>query len=315
MKNFALIGVAGYIAERHVRAIKNTGNHLIAALDPCDSVGFLDHYDFDIKYFSEFGRFDRYIEKLRVENGSDKIDYISICVPNYLHDSYCRFGLRADSDVICEKPLVINPWNLNPLLDLEQSTGRKIKTVLQLRLIPDLLKLKKSMVNESQIKNVVLTYITSRGNWYASSWKGSIEKSGGILTNIGIHFFDLVLWLFGSVQDAIIYNLEQNKASGFLRLEKANVRWFLSTDHNDLPYEVKKELKTTYRAISIDDYLVDFTDGFTDLHTKVYEDILSGGGFGIEDAKPSIQLTYDLRNSKLSMPDENIHPFLQEKNV
>lgn len=311
MKNFAIIGVAGYIADRHVSAINATGNRLVAAIDPHDSVGFLDRYDFDTKFFIEMERFDRYLEKLRFNKDPLSIDFVSICSPNYLHDAHCRFGLRLGANVICEKPLVINPWNLDPLIEVEQETGKKINTVLQLRLISELIKLKEKVSNETFCNDVSLTYITSRGNWYYNSWKGSVEKSGGILTNIGIHFFDLLLWIFGPVIDKQIYLLDERRASGVLMLERANVSWFLSTNHEDLPYKAVPGKKTSYRTIVIDGEEVDFSDRFTNLHTRVYEDILSGNGFGINDARPSIQLTYELRNIGLSTPGKIVHPLLK----
>lgn len=311
MKNFAIIGVAGYIAERHVNAINATGNRLVAALDPHDSVGFLDRYDFDTNFFTEIERFDRYVEKLRFTKNPLNIDYVSICSPNYLHDAHCRFGLRLGANVICEKPLVINPWNLDPLKEIEQETGNRISTVLQLRLIPELIKLKEKIASESFCNDVSLTYITSRGSWYYNSWKGSIEKSGGILTNIGIHFFDLLLWIFGPVIDKQIYLLDERRASGVLMLEKANVSWFLSTNHKDLPFKAAPGKKTTHRTIVIDGEEVDFSEGFNNLHTRVYEDILSGKGFGINDARPSIQLTYDLRNLELSTVGKIVHPIIK----
>lgn len=288
MLKFALTGVAGFVAPRHLEAIHKTNNELIAALDPHDSVGILDRYFPNCEFFSEFERFDRHLEKLK-RNGS-KVDYISVCSPNYLHDAHCRLALRLGADVICEKPLVLNPWNLDQLEEIEKETGKHIYTVLQLRLHPDLIKLKKSITGNNY--KVKIKYVTPRGVWYYSSWKGVVEKSGGLLINIGIHLFDLMLWLFGKELKSFININEYDKVAGFSTLEKASVDWFLSMDRNDLPdgYE------SSYRLITIDNHPIRFDNVFTDLHTDVYEHILSGGGFGINDARPSIELVYKLRN-------------------
>jgi UDP-N-acetyl-2-amino-2-deoxyglucuronate dehydrogenase len=311
-KNFALIGVGGYIAPRHLKAIRDTGNHLIAAADPKDSVGLLDQFDFDVRFFTEIERFDRHLEKLRRRSEEERAHYISICSPNYLHDAHCRLAMRLGADVICEKPLVINPWNLDALEELEQETGRRINTILQLRVHPELIKLRESLRNEATGKqhDVIMTYITGRGNWYHVSWKGQAEKSGGVATNIGIHFFDLLLWLFGPAGDIRLYHADSKCMSGMIELERARVRWFLSVDANDLPYPVVPGGKTTYRSITVDGQEIEFSEGFTDLHTRVYEETLAGRGFRIADARPSIELTHRIRTEVISPLDTFVHPFL-----
>ncbi|HPO61927.1 MAG TPA: Gfo/Idh/MocA family oxidoreductase, partial [Candidatus Kapabacteria bacterium] len=278
MMNFAITGVAGYIAPRHLKAIKETGNNLVAACDPHDSVGIIDSYFMDCSFFTEFERFDRHLEKLHRSNNNKRIDYLSICAPNHLHDAHIRLALRLDADAICEKPLVIKPSNLNYLKELEEETGRKVYNILQLRVHPSIVSLKKKILSEKNKtkRNVVLTYITSRGLWYNYSWKGNIEKSGGVATNIGIHFFDMLMWLFGKEQSSTVFLSEPNKMSGYMELENANVRWFLSIDKNDLPKEAVESGKTTFRSIKIDDEELEFTGGFTDLHTLVYKDIIAG---------------------------------------
>lgn len=311
-KNFALIGAAGYIAPKHLKAIKDTGNRLIAAVDPHDSVGILDHYAFDVRFFTEIERFDRHLEKLRRGVDADRVHYVSICSPNYLHDAHCRLALRAKAIPICEKPLVINPWNLDALQELEQELGGHINTVLQLRLHPKLLELKETLQREtsSHQHDVCLTYVTARGGWYHTSWKGSPEKSGGIATNIGIHFFDLLLWLFGRAGDARVHHSDNKRMAGYLELEHARVKWFLSVDVADLPVAMAQGKPNTYRSITIDDREIEFTEGFTDLHTRVYEEALAGRGFGIEEARPSINLVYRIRTAALSPCDDMCHPFL-----
>jgi UDP-N-acetyl-2-amino-2-deoxyglucuronate dehydrogenase len=312
MKNFAVIGVGGYVAPRHLRAIHDTGNRLIAAVDPKDSVGILDQYSYEVKFFTEIERFDRHLEKLRRGPEENRVHYVSVCSPNYLHDAHCRLALRIGADVICEKPLVINPWNFDALEELEVETGRRIHTVLQLRLHPELIKLKQSLQEQGGQHDVTLTYITSRGPWYHVSWKGQQDKSGGVATNIGVHFFDLLLWLFGSVGNIRVYHSDQNCMSGFIELEHARVRWFLSVDPQDLPFPAKMGGKTTYRSITVDGKEVEFSEGFTDLHTRVYEETLAGLGFGIAQARPSIELTYAIRTAPISPKDECIHPFLKK---
>lgn len=312
--NFALIGVGGYIAPRHLKAIRDTGNRLVAAIDPKDSVGLLDQFWFDVEFFTEIERFDRHLEKLRRASEPRRVQYISICSPNYLHDAHCRLAMRVGADVICEKPLVINPWNLEPLQEIEAETHHKINTILQLRVHPELLKLKAHLGQESSdaCHDVVLSYVTSRGNWYHVSWKGQLEKSGGVATNIGIHFFDLLIWLFGPAQAEKVYHSDSQCMSGFIQLERARVRWFLSTDYDDLPLVAKQANKTTFRSITVDDQEIEFSEGFTDLHTRVYENTLAGNGFGIKEARPSIELTHRIRQTEISPIDMFAHPFLTE---
>ena len=295
MKNFALIGAAGYIAPRHMQAIKDTGNNLVAALDKFDSVGIIDSYFPQADFFTEFERFDRHIDKLR-RNGT-KIDYVSICSPNYLHDSHIRFALRHQADAICEKPLVLNPWNLDALSEIEKETGRRTYTILQLRLHPMIQNLKKEIDKEatSKIFEVDLNYVTSRGAWYQHSWKGDQSKSGGIATNIGIHFFDMLLWIFGKVKESKLGEISADHASGTLKLERANITWFLSINAEHLPQEARLKGKRTYRSLKIQGKEVEFSDGFGDLHTESYQEILAGRGFGLSDARPSIELTHLLR--------------------
>lgn len=311
-KNFAVIGVGGYIAPRHLRAIRDTGNQLVAAVDPKDSVGVLDQYSFDVKFFTEIERFDRHLEKLRRGPEQDHVHYVSVCSPNYLHDAHCRLALRVGADVICEKPLVINPWNFDALEELEAETKHHIHTVLQLRVHPQLIKLKESLQKAGRQYDVELTYITSRGPWYQVSWKGQMEKSGGVATNIGVHFFDLLLWLFGSVNGIRVYHSDESRMSGFIELENARVRWYLSVDKNDLPFSTNAGGKTTYRSITVDGKEIEFSEGFTDLHTRVYNETLGGRGFGITDARPSIGLTYAIRTAPISPKDELVHPLLKK---
>src|SRR5690242_9327846 len=278
MKNFALIGAAGYIAPRHMKAIKDTGNRLIAALDKNDSVGILDSYFPEADFFTEFERFDRHIEKLKRKG--IKTDFVSVCSPNYLHDAHIRFGLRVGANVICEKPVVLNPWNIDALAEIEKETGNKIFTILQLRLHPSIISLKEKIESETKGKKheVNLEYITSRGHWYQISWKGDIQKSGGIATNIGIHFFDMLLWIFGDVKKNEVIEHNHHTASGRLALEKADVNWFLSIDPSNLPTEQKEKGQRTFRSLTIDDAQFEFSDGFTELHTRSYEEILKGNG-------------------------------------
>ncbi len=298
MKNFALIGAGGYIAPRHMKAIKDTGNKLIAALDKHDSVGILDSYFPDANFFTEFERFDRHLEKLKRQNVP--VDYVSICSPNYLHDAHIRFGLRIGAHAICEKPIVLNPWNIDALEEIEQETGRSVYTILQLRLHPAIISLKEKIAAAEPGKkfNVDLTYITSRGNWYFASWKGDIEKSGGIATNIGVHFFDMLIWIFGDVVQNDVLEHGRDTASGMLELEKAVVNWKLSINENMLPAAIRQEGKRTYRQLSINDEAFEFSEGFTELHTISYQQILSGQGFKLSDTRKAIQLVHDIRNKK-----------------
>jgi len=313
--NFAVIGVGGYIAPRHLKAIRDTGNHLVAAIDPKDSVGILDQFGFDVKFFTEIERFDRHLDKLRRGPEENRVHYVTVCSPNYLHDAHCRLALRSGADVICEKPLVINPWNLDGLAEMETETGHRVNTILQLRVHPELIKLKRTLEQDPGRgqREVVLTYITSRGGWYHVSWKGQAEKSGGVATNIGIHFFDLLLWLFGSAADVKLYHADNERMSGFVELEHARVRWFLSVDVNDLPFPAKPGGKNTFRSITVDGQEIEFSEGFTDLHTRVYEETLAGRGFGIEDVRPSVDLTYRIRTAPVSPLDSLAHPKLTSK--
>src|SRR6056297_1208700 len=276
MKNFALIGAVGYIAPRHMKAIKDTGNKLVAAVDPFDSVGILDRFFYDVAYFKEFERFDRHIEKLRRIDKGEEVDYVSICSPNYLHDAHIRFALRVGATPICEKPLVLNPWNLDALEELENEYDNKIQTILQVRCHPSILELKEKIDNDDsdKIYDIDLTYITSRGKWYDYSWKGDLSKSGGVAINIGIHFFDMLMWIFGDVEHQEVHIAEERKTGGYIELENARVRWFLSLDRNDLPEKAVKEGKPTYRSIQVEGEEVEFSGGFTDLHTVVYEKTL-----------------------------------------
>jgi UDP-N-acetyl-2-amino-2-deoxyglucuronate dehydrogenase len=298
MKNFALIGAAGYIAPRHLQAIKDTGNNLLAALDRFDSVGIMDSYFPKADFFTEFERFDRHIDKLKRQG--QKIDFVSICSPNYLHDSHIRFALRNQADAICEKPLVLNPWNVDALAEIEKETGKKVYTILQLRLHPNIKALKKKVdeAKGGQVFDVDLTYITSRGKWYFHSWKGEEIKSGGIATNIGIHFFDMLLWVFGKVRNSSVSAYEADHAAGYLELEKARINWSLSINEDHLPDEVKAKGKRTFRSLKMDGMEIEFSDGFTELHTNSYREILAGRGFGLAEARPSIELAYQLRQSK-----------------
>jgi UDP-N-acetyl-2-amino-2-deoxyglucuronate dehydrogenase len=311
-RNFALTGVAGFVAPRHLRAIKDTGNRLVAAADPHDAVGVLDRYSFDVRFFSEIERFDRHLEKLRRGAEVHRVHYVSICSPNYLHDAHIRLALRVGADAICEKPLVINPWNLDALRELEQETGGRVNTVLQLRLHPQLMALRETLAQERPAAphEVCLTYITARGRWYDVSWKGSEERAGGIVTNIGIHFFDLLMWLFGPVTGCEVHLRDQRRVAGFLALERANVRWLLSAEASDLPFPAEPGVRTTFRSIAVDGRDVEFSDGFTDLHTRVYEEVLAGRGFGIEDSRPSIELSHRIRETPADLVPSRVHPFL-----
>lgn len=297
MKNFALIGIAGYIAPRHLKAIKDTGNNLVAALDKHDNVGLLDSYFPDADFFTEFERFDRHLEKLKRQG--IKIDYVSICSPNYLHDSHIRFALRYGAEAICEKPVVLNPWNVDALAEIEKETGRKVNTILQLRLHASIIELRNRILSgpKDKIYDVDLNYITSRGKWYQISWKGDPSKSGGIATNIGIHFFDMLIWVFGGVEKCNVDQFGNDSSSGTLRLRQAQVKWRLSLRKEDLPADVKMAGKQTYRSLTLEGKEIEFSDGFTDLHTRSYEAILEGKGFGLEEARPSIELAHAIRNA------------------
>nr|WP_269466059.1 Gfo/Idh/MocA family oxidoreductase [Syntrophotalea acetylenivorans] len=313
MKNYALVGAGGYIAPRHMRAIQDTGNQLVAALDPSDSVGILDSYSHDIAFFTEFERFDRFVEKLKRQGEEKRIHYVSICSPNYLHDAHIRFALRIGADAICEKPLVLNPWNVDALQQMEEESGQRIYNILQLRVHPSIIALKEKVAKarKKDKYEIDLSYITSRGRWYFTSWKGNEQKSGGVATNIGVHFFDMLMWIFGDVKHHEVHLSDERRMAGFLELEKANVRWFLSVDRKDLPEVAVKEKKPTFRSISVDGEEFEFSNGFTDLHTVVYQEILAGRGFGLEDARRAINLVYELRNAKATKVNGgNSHPFV-----
>ena len=299
MKRFALIGAAGYIAPRHMKAIKDTGNVLVAAFDPYDGVGIMDSHFPDADFFTEFERFDRHIDKLRREG--NPIDVISICSPNYLHDAHIRFGLKSGCDVICEKPLVLNPWNVDALMDIEKETGKKAYTILQLRLHPSIIALREKVLNSPKDKRfkVALKYMTSRGKWYHHSWKGDMSKSGGIATNIGVHFFDMLTWIFGDIVENKVDIHNEDTASGFLKLEKADVDWFLSIDYDQIPENVKLQGKRTFRTLQMEGEEIEFSDGFTELHTDSYKAILEGNGFPISVSKKAIEIVHGIReNSK-----------------
>ena len=296
MKRFALIGAAGYIAPRHMKAIKDTGNVLVAAFDPYDGVGIMDSHFPDADFFTEFERFDRHIDKLRREG--NPIDVISICSPNYLHDAHIRFGLKSGCDVICEKPLVLNPWNVDALMDIEKETGKKAYTILQLRLHPSIIALREKVLNSPKDKRfkVALKYMTSRGKWYHHSWKGDMSKSGGIATNIGVHFFDMLTWIFGDIVENKVDIHNEDTASGFLKLEKADVDWFLSIDYDQIPENVKLQGKRTFRTLQMEGEEIEFSDGFTELHTDSYKAILEGNGFPISVSKKAIEIVEGIRN-------------------
>ncbi len=334
MKNFGLIGAAGYIAPRHLKAIKETGNNLLAALDPFDSVGIMDSYFPDAAFFTEPERFDRHMDKLR-RTGNGHIEYVSICSPNYMHDAHIRMALRNQADAICEKPIVLNPWNVDALQEIEKETGRKIYTILQLRHHPAIIALKEKVDKElngaktseqpntehlntehlnskhlNKSYDIDLTYITSRGAWYHRSWKGDIEKSGGVATNIGVHFFDMLTWIFGAEKENVVHVRETDHAAGFLQLEHARVRWFLSINRDHLPEQAKKDGKTTYRSITVNGEEIEFSGGFTDLHTVSYQNILEGRGYGLRDARPSVNIVHSIRDKKPIGKTGDYHSFV-----
>lgn len=295
--NFAMTGAAGYIAPRHLKAIKETGNNLVAALDPFDSVGILDSYFPDCKFFIEPERFDRHLDKLRRKNAGQQVDYVSICSPNYLHDAHIRVALRNDAHAICEKPIVLNPWNVDALQEIEKETGKRIYTILQLRYHPSIIALKKRVEEgpKDKIYDIDLTYFTSRGKWYFISWKGDIQKSGGVATNIGVHFFDMLGWIFGKVTDLQVTMSQPEKVKGYLELERARVNWHLSLDINDVPEEYRNMGQRTYRSIKIENEEIEFSQGFTDLHTITYQKILAGEGYGLDEARTSIEIVHKIR--------------------
>ncbi len=311
--NFALIGAAGYIAPRHLKAIKDTGNVLVAALDKTDSVGIIDGFFPEADFFIEPERFDRHLDKLR-RDPKKKVDYVSICSPNFLHDAHIRLAIRNKAHAICEKPIVLNPWNIEALMDLEKETGKNIYTILQLRHHQSIINLKKAVDARKSDKkyDIDLTYVTGRGNWYHFSWKGDVTKSGGIATNIGIHFFDMLVWIFGEMQSSEVHYTSQQKAAGFIELENARVRWFLSVDANDIPAQLQQQGKRTYRSISIENEEIEFSDGFTDLHTVSYREILAGKGFRVADAMKSVIIAHEIRNAAIVTPKSDYHPYVNK---
>lgn len=307
-KNFALIGAAGYVAPRHMRAVKDLGHSLVAAMDPADSVGVMDQYFPEADFFTEFERFDRHLEKLKRQGQA--LHYLSVCTPNYLHDAHIRFGLRLGADVICEKPLVLNPWNLDPLIDLERETGRRVYGILQLRLHPSVIALKKMVetADPDRIFDLDLTYITSRGKWYYASWKGEETKSGGVATNIGVHFFDMLQWVFGPVNHLQVHVHSHDRAAGYLELKRARVRWFLSINQQTLPANVVQMDQRTFRSVELDGAQFEFSDGFNDLHTMSYQQVLNGQGFGVNEARPSIEMIHAIRQAPISPMQGDYHP-------
>ena len=316
MKNFALIGASGYIAPRHLKAIKETNNNLLAALDAFDSVGIMDSYFPNADFFVETERFDRHLEKLKYDKGVG-LDYISICTPNYLHDAHIRMALRRGADAICEKPLVLNPWNLDALQKMEKETGQRVWNVLQLRLHESIIALKKKVdaAPKDKVFDIDLTYLTSRGNWYYTSWKGDHSKSGGIATNIGVHFYDMLSWIFGDVKENIVHVQTHDRASGYLEFERARVRWFLSINYDVLPNEIKEKGQRTYRSITIEGEELEFSGGFTSLHTKVYKGILDGNGFGLEEARQAIEIVHNIRKASPIGLKGDYHPFAKKQLV
>ena len=313
-KNFALIGASGYIAPRHLQAIRDTNNNLVAALDKFDSVGIMDSYFPEADFFVETERFDRHLEKLKYDKGIS-LDYVSICTPNYLHDAHIRMALRRGADAICEKPLVTNPWNLDALQKMEKESGQRVWSILQLRLHKSIIDLKKKVevAPKNKVFDIDLTYLTSRGNWYYTSWKGDTQKSGGIATNIGVHFYDMLSWIFGDVKENIVHVQTHDRASGYLEFERARVRWFLSINYELLPQEIKAKGQRTYRSITIEGEELEFSGGFTDLHTRVYEGVLEGNGYGLEDTRQAIEIVHDIRNSEPIGLKGDYHPFAKKE--
>lgn len=308
MIRFGLIGAAGFVAPRHMKAIKEVGADLVAAVDKHDCVGVMDSYFSDASFFTEFERFDRHVDKLKRKGGG--LNYVSVCTPNYLHDAHIRFGLRSGADVICEKPLVLNPWNIDGLEEIEKETGNKVFNILQLRHHPAIIALRDKVAKEYQGKKyeVDLAYFTSRGKWYMQSWKGELEKSGGIATNIGVHFYDMLTWVFGDVQQSVVHLHEKDCAAGYMELEKARVRWFLSINYDKIPEEVKAQGKRTFRSITMNGEEIEFSEGFTDLHTVSYRSVLDGRGFGLEEARKSIELVHGIRNAEVKGLVGDYHP-------
>jgi len=309
VKNFALIGAAGFVAPRHMKAIKDTGNNLLAALDTFDSVGVIDSYFPNADFFVEFERFDRHIEKLKFDKNT-LLDYVSVCTPNYLHDAHIRFALRREADAICEKPLVLNPWNIDALLKMEAETGKRVWNILQLRVHPSIIALKEKVANgpKDKIYDIDLTYLTSRGHWYYTSWKGDVSKSGGIASNIGVHFYDMLTWIFGHVKKNIVHIHNHDRAGGYLELENARVRWFLSINEDLLPEEIKAKGQRTFRSIKIENEELEFSTGFTDLHTISYQEIIKGNGYGMEATRKAIEIVHDIRHAKPIGLNGEYHP-------
>ncbi|QEZ90039.1 oxidoreductase, Gfo/Idh/MocA family [Aliarcobacter cibarius] len=315
MKNFALIGASGYIAPRHMKAIKETGNNLVVAMDIYDGIGIMDSNFPQADFFTEFERFSAFVDSFKRDG--NKIDYMAITTPNYLHDSHIRFALKSGSNAICEKPLVLNPKQIDDLKVIESESGKKVYTILQLRLHDSIIALKNKIAKElkenpSKVYDIDLTYLTSRGKWYFESWKGDESKSGGIASNIGVHFFDMLSWIFGELQENVVYLKQADANAGYMKLKNANVRWFLSVNYNYIPEEIREAGKTTFRSITVDGEEFEFSEGFTDLHTKSYNDILNGGGFGLDDAKNSIVIVSDIRKMNTVTLDEKAHPFCKK---
>ncbi|MGJ0340550.1 Gfo/Idh/MocA family oxidoreductase [Aliarcobacter cryaerophilus] len=315
MKNFALIGASGYIAPRHMKAIKETGNNLVVAMDTYDGIGIMDSNFPQADFFTEFERFSAFVDSFKRDGNT--IDYMAITTPNYLHDSHIRFALKSGSNAICEKPLVLNPKQIDDLKVVENENGKKVYTILQLRLHDSIIALKEKISKElekdpSKVYDIDLTYLTSRGKWYFESWKGDESKSGGIASNIGVHFFDMLSWIFGELKENIVYIKNPDVNAGFMKLKNANVRWFLSVNYNYIPEDIKASGKTTFRSITVDGEEFEFSEGFTDLHTKSYNDILNGDGFGLDDAKNSIVIVSDIRKMNTAVLDEKAHPFCEK---
>ncbi len=314
-KNFALIGASGYIAPRHMKAIVQTGNELVVALDPYDGIGIMDSYFPQASFFTEFERFDRFIDNYNRKN--NKIDYMAIATPNYLHDAHIRFALKSECHAICEKPLVLNPRNIDQLKIIQKETGKKVNTILQLRLHPSIIALKEKVskelkLNPNKVYNIDLTYLTSRGNWYFESWKGNESKSGGIASNIGVHFYDMLSWIFGGVKENIVHIKTQDTNSGTLVLKNANVKWFLSINYDYLPQEIKEKGQTTFRLIKVEGEEIEFSNGFKDLHTLSYEKILKGNGFGLDEAYGSIDIVSQIRQTLPIGLKGDYHPFCKK---
>ncbi len=314
MKNFALIGAAGYIAPRHMQAIKATANDLVAAYDPNDSVGIIDSHFPNADFFTEYERFDRHVDKRRRAGNGRKVDFVSICSPNYLHDSHVRFALRSQADAICEKPLVLNPWNIDGLQEVERDSGRKVHTILQLRVHPAIVSLREKVQSHRKDRkhDVDLTYITARGRWYLQSWKGDERKSGGIATNIGVHFFDMLHFIFGDLQENRVHLSSDTKAGGYLEYRHARVRWYLSVDLDDVPSLARESGQRTYRSITVDGEEIEFSEGFADLHTRSYQEILAGRGFSLEENRTAIATVAAIRNATPASQIGECHPFLKK---